>query len=129
MDAFTALIAAATDPIIVVVSILFAGGIAGAYATFRKAGPEVESLSVQTLKGVIEELRVELDRKDRQLAEQNRVIGELSARLDRLESQGVTDRQQGTADRQTDSDRMGRMERRQDKADDDANGNEYGGGV
>ena len=47
---------------VALVSTLLGGGVIGAVAAFRKAGPEVESISVATMKGVIAELRAELDR-------------------------------------------------------------------
>lgn len=74
----------------IVVSFILGGGMATAYVAFKKAGPEVESISVGTLRGVIEELRVELDRKDAQLKDQNITIGRLINRIEKLEAM-VTD--------------------------------------
>lgn len=57
------------DPTFVgVVTVLLGGGVLSAIAVFKKAGPEVESISVSTMKDVIEELRNELSR----LGEENR---------------------------------------------------------
>lgn len=76
-----------------IIAALLSGGIIAAWSAYRRTPVEIEAMSVTTLRGVIEELRVELDRKDEQLAEQNRVIGEQNARIqaliervDRLES-------------------------------------------
>lgn len=48
--------------LVALVTVILGGGILGAITAFKKAGPEVESISVTTLKGVIEELRNELTR-------------------------------------------------------------------
>lgn len=54
------------------------GAIAGAAASWRRSGTESESIAVSTLKGVIEELRSELDRKEAE-------IGNMRSRLDKLD--------------------------------------------
>lgn len=54
------------------------GGLLGALASWRKSGPESESIAVTTLKGVIEELRQELDRKEAE-------IGTMRTKLDKLD--------------------------------------------
>ena len=81
-----------------VVTALLGGGITGAIVAFRKAGPETEAISVQTLKGVIGELRAELDRlaaENRRLRDSVRHLEEaanenalLRARLEALEAHG-----------------------------------------
>ncbi len=68
-----------------IISFVFGGGLIGAVQAYRKTGPEIEAISVTTLRGVIEELREELERKDRQLGEQNRIIGSLRMRVEKLE--------------------------------------------
>lgn len=68
------------------ISAIFGGGLVAALVAYRKAGPEVEALSVSTLKGVIEELRSELERKDKQIKEQNITIGNLQSRVEALEA-------------------------------------------
>ena len=44
------------------VTVLLGGGVTGAIVAFRRAGPETESISVQTMRDVIAELRRELSR-------------------------------------------------------------------
>ena len=76
-----------------IVTAILSGGAAAGYVALRKAPAEVESISVATMRkaietqdGVIEELRNELTRKDLQLGEQNRLIGELRHRVEKLEA-------------------------------------------
>lgn len=54
------------------------GGAIGALASWRKSGPESESIAVTTLKSVIEELRNELDRKEVEM-------GVMRTKLDKLD--------------------------------------------
>lgn len=67
------------------VSFILGGGLASAIRNYRKAGPEAESIAVVTLRGVLEEMRSELTRKDSQIAEQNKTIGQLAHRVRELE--------------------------------------------
>jgi hypothetical protein len=62
--AFVALVASLLDSagFVALVTAVLSGGLVASFTAFRKAGPEVESISVATLKGVIEELRAELTR-------------------------------------------------------------------
>jgi hypothetical protein len=55
-----------------------AGIAIGAAASWRKAKPEAEGLAVKTLKSVIEQLRLELDRKEEE-------IGDMRTKLDKLD--------------------------------------------
>ena len=57
----------------ILIAVLGAGGITGAVRAWLKSAPETESISVETLRAVIEELRTELNRlagENRQLHEQ-----------------------------------------------------------
>jgi hypothetical protein len=68
----------------VLVAVLGVGGIAGAVGAWLKSGPETESISMETMRGVIDELRTELDRlaaENRQLRTQ---LGELRRTIDDL---------------------------------------------
>lgn len=78
---------AAIDPSLFTAAITFVlgGGVVGAYTAYRKTPVEVESISVATLRGVIDELRAELERKDRQIKEQDREIGAQQERIEKLE--------------------------------------------
>jgi hypothetical protein len=87
-------ILATTDPapLVAIIAAILGGGGIGAIVAYRKAGPEVESISVNTLKGVIQEMRTELERKDRtidglnhRLGEQQQQIAELAERIHQLE--------------------------------------------
>lgn len=69
---------------LLVAGLLGGGGVASLVA-FRKAGPEMESVSVTTLRGVIEEMRTELERKDRIIGAQNEKIGQLASQIDNCE--------------------------------------------
>lgn len=60
-----------------IAALLGAGGL-GAFASFRKAGKESESIATQTLIAVNDELRKELVRRDEE-------IGRLRERIARLE--------------------------------------------
>jgi hypothetical protein len=54
------------DPIAsVAVATLLGGGLLGSVVAWRKAGPEGESIAARTLIQVNEELRTELDRRDK----------------------------------------------------------------
>lgn len=64
------------------VGILLGGSGVGAFVAFKKAAPEAESISVTTLRGVIEEMREELSRKDKQIKEQNVTIGRCTEKID-----------------------------------------------
>jgi ubiquinone biosynthesis protein UbiJ len=78
-----------------IVTTILGGGLIGAIAAFRKAGPEVESISVKTMRDVIAELRDELtrlsneNRRLRQIVEQLEGVARenaaLQARVERLE--------------------------------------------
>lgn len=65
------------DPVGLIAAILGAGGI-GAVLAFRKTSAEAEAVSVATLRGVIEELRVEVSR----LREENNDLRERIAVLE-----------------------------------------------
>jgi hypothetical protein len=67
------------------ITAVLGGGAVAAWNAYRKTPVEVESISVATLKGVIEEMRTELERKDTQIKEQNVTIGEQQGRIDKLE--------------------------------------------
>lgn len=54
----------------------------GGVAAWRKAGPEAESVVIQTMTGVLAELRLELDRKDNELAILLERLDTLRTRLD-----------------------------------------------
>ena len=54
----------------------------GGVAAWRKAGPEAESVVIQTMTGVLAELRLELDRKDNELAVLLERLDILRSRLD-----------------------------------------------
>jgi hypothetical protein len=56
------------DPVTAVVIALLGGGGVGAWVAFKKAGPEIELTSVTTLNAVIATLRVELERRDEEIA-------------------------------------------------------------
>jgi hypothetical protein len=62
-----------------VIALLGAGGIAGAVRAWRHSGPETESISVETMREVIGELRTELGR----LADENRELHSQIAELRR----------------------------------------------
>jgi predicted transcriptional regulator len=51
-----------TTIFIAILTALLGGGGIGAVVAYKKAGPEVESISVKTMREVIEELRLELGR-------------------------------------------------------------------
>lgn len=88
------MILAAVDPtpLVALVSLILGGSGVGAIIAFRKAGPEVEAISVTTLRGVIQEMRDELERKDRiigdlnhQIGKQGEMITQLTTRVSQLE--------------------------------------------
>lgn len=86
------------DPVIGIVGVLLGGGLAGALVAAFKAGPERESISVETLRGVIKELRTEagrlravvtelegeVSRKDRQIEAQERQIDKQQDQIEEL---------------------------------------------
>ena len=90
------------DPIVALLIALLSGGFVTAVAAFRKSGPESESISVATLRGIIEELRVETERKDR-------IIRELSERLAVTENRLASLERRATAG----EDRASRSEERE----------------
>lgn len=51
-----------TTIFVAILTALLSGGGIGAIVAYRKAGPEVESISIKTMKEVITELRNELQR-------------------------------------------------------------------
>jgi hypothetical protein len=76
--------------IVAVAAILGTGGVASLVA-FRKAGPESESISVttlrgtvETLSGVVDEMRVELGRKDETIDRLNNLVGRQDQKIDHL---------------------------------------------
>jgi hypothetical protein len=69
--------ATAAEPLVPILTAL-GGAALGAAASWRKAKPEAEGLAVTTLKSVIEQLRLELDRKEEE-------IGDMRAKLDKLD--------------------------------------------
>lgn len=50
------------DPLTAIVGAILGGGLLTGIAAFRKAGPERENMTVDTLRGVIQELREEITR-------------------------------------------------------------------
>jgi len=52
-----------------IVAVLAGLGGVGAWAAYRKSGPEAESITVGTLRGVIEELRTEVNRLSAEVEE------------------------------------------------------------
>lgn len=84
--AFGATVAAiSTEPFIGLVAALLGGTFIAGVAAFRKAGPEAEAIGIASLRGVIEELRSELERKDKQIADLNERCGKLLGRVEKLE--------------------------------------------
>jgi hypothetical protein len=85
------LIYAEIDPSIFagVVTALLGGGALGAYAAWRKAGPEAESIAAKTLIAVNSELRAELARRDEawatEMARKNEEIAACRERIAVLE--------------------------------------------
>lgn len=84
------------DPATLIAAVLGAGGL-GAVIAFRKTSAEAESVSVGTLRSVIEELRyeverlrVENDRLREQIAEVPRLQRRMRALERALEEQGIT---------------------------------------
>jgi len=67
-------------------ALLGAGGIGG-FAAYRKAGKEAESISVQTMVAVNEELRREIARRDEQLKEAKEELTGAKERIAVLESE------------------------------------------
>lgn len=64
-------------------------GLGGAYAVNRKLGPETESMAIASLRSVLDDLRIELDRKDKQCKELALKLELAERQLVRLESQLV----------------------------------------
>lgn len=79
-----AVFATASDPFGYIIAAVLSGGLLSAYTAYRKAGPEVESIGVSTLRGVIEELREEILRKEKQIDALTRQAGEQSAQIAEL---------------------------------------------
>jgi uncharacterized coiled-coil protein SlyX len=75
-----------TGTLVPVVVAILSGGFVAAFAAYRKAGPEIESISVTTMRGVIEEMRAELERKDRIIGDLNQQIGEQSRKITEQEA-------------------------------------------
>ncbi len=73
------------------VTFILGGGFAAAVVAFRKAAPEAESVAVNTLRGVIEEMGKELERRDKahrdELRQRDETIGTLKAQIDELRGQ------------------------------------------
>jgi hypothetical protein len=81
--ALLALTYAALDltPFTSLVTLVLGGGVAYAYATWRKTPLEVESISVATLRGTVETLTAELARRDREITELRRRVEHLEAAI------------------------------------------------
>jgi phage shock protein A len=75
------MIIAALDPALTAVAgAILTGGPIYAWISYRKAGPETESIAARTLIEVNEDLRKELDRK-------NKAIGSLEKRLEHMRAE------------------------------------------
>lgn len=82
MPSVRALLAAATElEVLGPVVAAAVGAAAGAAATWRKSKPESESIATQTLKGVIVELRLELDRKAEEIEQMRARLNEVDRHL------------------------------------------------
>ena len=64
-------------------------GLGGAYAVNRKLGPETESMAIASLRAVLEDLREELERKDKQNEDLALKLELAERQLVRLEGQLV----------------------------------------
>lgn len=78
------MILAALDltPFTSLVTLILGGGLAYAYAVWRKTPVEVESLSVATLRGTVETLQSEVDRLNRENSDLRKRLEALEARSD-----------------------------------------------
>jgi lipid-A-disaccharide synthase-like uncharacterized protein len=65
-------------PFTSLITLVLGGGLALAYATWRKTPVEIESITVSTLRGTVETLSTEVERL-------NRENGELRRRIEQLE--------------------------------------------
>jgi phage shock protein A len=65
--------------------VVLSGGALGALVAFRKAGPENESLIARTLIEVNEELRKELDRKDKIICSLEKRMEHMRKEMESLE--------------------------------------------
>lgn len=83
------MIAADIDPTLIsaIVAGVLGSGFIGAVFSYRKTGAETESVSVNTLRGVVEELRTEVTRKDKIIESQAVQITDLITRVATLEKQ------------------------------------------